>query len=55
MRRAALEMIGERSERVTEMQTDVEEWKLLYKAQINQLCQQIEQLTQENKALKAKT
>ena len=51
---AALEMLGERAEKVDEIQADMTEWKALYKTQIAELCQQIEQLKKENAALQQK-
>jgi len=48
---AALEMLGERAERVSEMQLDVGEWKTLYKTQIVDLCQKVEALQTQNQLL----
>jgi chromosome segregation ATPase len=48
---AALEMLGEKSERVEEISGDLSEFKRLYKQQINTLCGQIEELTRRNREL----
>lgn len=48
---AALELLGEKSERVDELQADLSEYKRLYKGQINALCGQIEDLTRRNRDL----
>ncbi len=48
---AALEMLGEKSERVEEMSGDLSEFKRLYKQQINALCGQVEELTRRNREL----
>lgn len=39
---AALELLGERTERVDELQQDIVDMKALYKAQITELCAQVE-------------
>lgn len=51
---AALEMLGEKSERVEEMSGDLSEFKRLYKQQINALCAQLEDLTRVNRELEAR-
>lgn len=51
---AALEMLGEKSERVEEMSGDLSEFKRLYKQQINALCGQIEDLTRRNRELESR-
>jgi len=51
---ALLELLGERSEKATELTNDIDDMKQLYKQQINMLCTQIEGLTKENQDLKKK-
>lgn len=41
---AALELLGERTERVEELHQDIADMKALYKAQITELCAQLEAL-----------
>jgi len=48
---AALELLGEKSEHVEEMSGDLNEFKRLYKQQINALCGQVEDLTRRNREL----
>jgi septal ring factor EnvC (AmiA/AmiB activator) len=48
---AALELLGERSEKVVEVTQDLHDWRMLYKQQINTLCLQIEELRKRNDIL----
>jgi chromosome segregation ATPase len=48
---AALELLGERSEKVVEVTQDLHDWRMLYKQQINTLCLQIEELRKKNDIL----
>jgi len=51
---ASLELLGERAERASELTNDINDFKQLYKQQINLLCGQIEVLTKENLELRKK-